>query len=199
MVRPARLRRSFEPARRNCRERGTAFHTVGAQGDAVFAYATTSDPVPRGAAMLTASPGATPIPVVVRHGSRQLDMRVRCLHADLRPRPQVHSHAGTYVIQEIAGKSKLAGPEVVMAHRLLKNNAATLVGHSAYAPITAAAAARLGIPTQVAVPIVETATRPADRAQSSRCGRPRRGRKDSLGLRCPGPGEVDYGLAAALP
>ena len=58
--------------------------------------------------------------------------------------------------QEIAGTRKLVGPEVVMAHRLLKNNAATLVGHSAYALITAAAAARLGIPTEAAVPIVET-------------------------------------------
>ena len=65
-------------------------------------------------------------------------------------------HAGAYVTQEIAGKPKLVGPEVVMAHRLLKNNAAKLVGHSAYALITAAAAAQLDIPTEDAVPIAET-------------------------------------------
>ena len=64
-------------------------------------------------------------------------------------------HAGAYVTQEIAGTRKLAGPEVVMAHRLLKNNAAGLVGHSAYALITAAAAAELDIPTEDAVPITE--------------------------------------------
>jgi hypothetical protein len=60
------------------------------------------------------------------------------------------------VTQEIAGKRKLVGPEVVMAHRLLKNNAAELVGHSAYALITAAAAAQLDIPTEDAVPIAES-------------------------------------------
>ena len=65
-------------------------------------------------------------------------------------------HAGAYVTQEIAGTRKLAGPEVVMAHRLLKNNAAKLVGHSAYALVTTAAAAQLDIPTEDAVPIAET-------------------------------------------
>ena len=64
-------------------------------------------------------------------------------------------HAGGYVTQEIAGKPKLVGPEVVMAHRLLKNNAAKLVGHSAYALVTTAAAAQLDIPTEDAVPIAE--------------------------------------------
>jgi hypothetical protein len=43
-----------------------------------------------------------------------------------------------------------------MAHRLLKNNAAKLVGHSAYALVTTAAATQLGIPTEEAVPIAET-------------------------------------------
>lgn len=65
-------------------------------------------------------------------------------------------HTGTYVTQEIAGKRKLVGPEVVMAHRLLKNRAPELVGHGAYALITAAAAARLDIPTEASVPIAET-------------------------------------------
>ena len=65
-------------------------------------------------------------------------------------------HGGAYVIQEIAGRRKLAGPEVVMAHRLLKNGAGEQVGHGAYALITAAAAARLDIPTEASIPIAET-------------------------------------------
>jgi hypothetical protein len=65
-------------------------------------------------------------------------------------------HAGVCVIQEIAGRRELVGPEVVIAHRLLKTGAAALVGHSAFALITAAAAARLSIPTEAAIPIVET-------------------------------------------
>lgn len=65
-------------------------------------------------------------------------------------------HDGAFVIQEIAARRELVGPEVVMAHRLLKTGAAELVGHSAYALITAAVAARFDIPTEAAVPIVET-------------------------------------------
>ena len=61
-------------------------------------------------------------------------------------------HAGPYVIH----RGELVGPEVVIAHRLLKTGAAELVGHGAFALITAAAAARFGIPTEAAVPIVET-------------------------------------------
>jgi hypothetical protein len=65
-------------------------------------------------------------------------------------------HAGAFVIQEIAARRELVGPEVVMAHRLLKTGAEELIGHGAYALITAVAAARLDIPTAAAVPIVET-------------------------------------------
>jgi hypothetical protein len=127
------------------------------EGDAVFAYATNPAPVPRGAAML--------------------DCLAEC-HADFRRRLGMARgiwscwcdacsridvldlkfilHAGVYVIQEIAGRRELVGPEVVIAHRLLKTGAAALVGHSAFALITAAAAARLSIPTEAAIPIVET-------------------------------------------
>jgi hypothetical protein len=65
-------------------------------------------------------------------------------------------HAGAFVIQEIAGRQELAGPEVVMAHRLLKSGAADAVGHRAYALISAAAVARFDIPTDAANPLVET-------------------------------------------
>ena len=44
----------------------------------------------------------------------------------------------------------------VPVHRLLKTGAAELVGHGAFALITAVAAARFDIPTEAAVPIVET-------------------------------------------
>jgi hypothetical protein len=127
------------------------------EGDAVFAYATDSAAVPRGAAML--------------------DCLTEC-HADFRRRLGMARgiwpcwcdacarvdvldlkfilHGGTYVIQDIAGRRELSGPEVVIAHRLLKTGAAELVGHGAFALATAAAAARLDIPTEAAIPIVET-------------------------------------------
>ena len=63
-------------------------------------------------------------------------------------------HAGAFVTQEIAGRAELVGPEVVMAHRLLKNDAADLVGHGAYALVTAVAATRFAVPTDRAIPLV---------------------------------------------
>jgi hypothetical protein len=53
------------------------------------------------------------------------------------------------------GGTELVGPEVVMAHRLLKTEAASLVGH-AYALVTEDAAALFDVPTDGGVPVVET-------------------------------------------
>jgi hypothetical protein len=60
------------------------------------------------------------------------------------------------VIQAIAGRQELVGPDVVMAHRLLKSGAAELVGHGAYALVTDVAAARFDVATDGAFPLVET-------------------------------------------
>ena len=65
-------------------------------------------------------------------------------------------HAGRFVLQQIAGSRELSGPDVVMAHRLLKNGAAELVGHDAYALISASAVNRLQVPVSGAIPITET-------------------------------------------
>lgn len=127
------------------------------EGDAVFAYATNLDPVPRGAAMLDC------LTECYADFRRRVGMARdiwpcwcdACLRIDALELKFI-LHTGAYVTQEIAGKRKLVGPEVVMAHRLLKNRAPELVGHGAYALITAAAAARLDIPTEAAVPIAET-------------------------------------------
>ena len=65
-------------------------------------------------------------------------------------------HAGRYVLQQIAGSRELSGPEVVMAHRLLKNGAADLVGHGAYALISEAAVRQLSVSVAGARPTTET-------------------------------------------
>ncbi len=65
-------------------------------------------------------------------------------------------HVGPFVIQDIVGQRELVGPEVVIAHRLLKSQAGRVVDRSAYALVTDAAAAELGIPIENATPIVET-------------------------------------------
>ncbi len=127
------------------------------EGDAVFAYATNSAMVPRGAAMLDC------LTDCYADFRRRLGMARgiwpcwcdACSRIDVLDLKFI-LHAGTYVIQEIADRRELVGPEVVMAHRLLKTSAAELVGHGAFALITAAAATRFDIPTEAAVPIVET-------------------------------------------
>ncbi len=65
-------------------------------------------------------------------------------------------HAGRYVLQQIAGGRELSGPDVVMAHRLLKNGAADLVGHGAYLLISEAAASQLSVSVAGAIPTTET-------------------------------------------
>ena len=64
-------------------------------------------------------------------------------------------HLGTFAIQEIAGRPELAGTDVVIAHRLLKNGAAAAAGTGAYLLVSESAASGLGLPTDSAVRVVE--------------------------------------------
>jgi class 3 adenylate cyclase len=65
-------------------------------------------------------------------------------------------HHGDYVIQRIAGQEELLGPEVNIAHRLLKNHAQELIGPRPYALLTDAAMTSLGVPPAGMVPTTET-------------------------------------------
>ncbi len=55
-------------------------------------------------------------------------------------------HHGEYVVQRIFGNEELAGPDVIVAHRLLKNHARDLVGDQPYALISDAALEALEVP-----------------------------------------------------
>jgi hypothetical protein len=55
-------------------------------------------------------------------------------------------HRGDYAVQSIAGHEELLGPDVTMAHLLLKNTVADVIGPSAYVLITEAAVQHLEIP-----------------------------------------------------
>jgi uncharacterized protein DUF2652 len=127
------------------------------EGDAVFAYSDDSTSIPR--------------------GQEALDCLGKC-YADFRHRvDNVYAistcwceacsgidrldlkfvlHAGSFVIQDIAGQRELVGPQVVLAHRLLKSRAADLVGHNGYVLVTDAAADALDIPSEDAVQLSET-------------------------------------------
>ena len=133
------------------------FSLAKLEGDAVFAIAGAADDVPTGEALLNCLRAC------------HADFRARladvgevwtctcaaCLRAEALDLKFV-LHAGPYVVQEIAGSREVTGPEVVMAHRLLKNHAAEVVGSGAYALLTDAAVRRLDVPTDGAVAITET-------------------------------------------
>ena len=64
-------------------------------------------------------------------------------------------HCGSYVVQSIAGHDELLGPDVTMAHLLLKNNVAEVFGRSAYALLTQSAAQQLDVPLAESTPHTE--------------------------------------------
>jgi hypothetical protein len=64
-------------------------------------------------------------------------------------------HHGEYVLQSIAGHQELLGPDVTVAHLLMKNHVSDHIGRSAYALFTESAAAHLDVPLAHALPIDE--------------------------------------------
>ncbi len=64
-------------------------------------------------------------------------------------------HSGNYAVQSIAGHDELLGPDVTMAHMLLKNRVSDLIGRSPYALVSRSAAQRLEIPLDQATPHTE--------------------------------------------
>lgn len=65
-------------------------------------------------------------------------------------------HHGAYVVQRIVGREELAGPDVIVVHRLLKNHARDLVGDLPYALLSDATMAALDVPDEGMVAGVET-------------------------------------------
>ena len=126
------------------------------EGDAVFVYAT-DHAVPRGQAVLdcigacyadfrqrvASARTVWPCECEACQGIDQLDLKFVL-------------HAGVFVTQSIAGRDELVGPEVVVAHRLLKSRAGAAVGQVAFALITDAAAVSLDIPRDGSLALVET-------------------------------------------
>ena len=126
------------------------------EGDAVFAYATNGAEVPRGQALLDCI-GAC------YGGFREQVGTARsvwpCSCEPCRRIDQLELkfivHAGPFVLQSIAGRPELVGPEVVTAHRLLKSRAADAVGQAAFALVTDAASEWLDVPADGGVHVIE--------------------------------------------
>jgi hypothetical protein len=124
------------------------------EGDAVFAYAPSDAGIPRGDALLDCVQACY-------DGFRRLladaheVWTCRCDACQRIDQLELKFivHAGGFVIQSIAGTAELVGPEVVMAHRLLKNDAAAALGTGAYALLTAPVVERFGVPVDGALPM----------------------------------------------
>ena len=65
-------------------------------------------------------------------------------------------HHGDYVVHRIANQEELAGPDVIVAHRLLKNHARDLVGNRPYALLSDATIEALDVPAEGMLAGVET-------------------------------------------
>jgi hypothetical protein len=64
-------------------------------------------------------------------------------------------HHGEYVLQSIGGHQELLGPDVTVAHLLMKNHVSDHIGRSAYALLTESAAVHLEVPLAHVLPIDE--------------------------------------------
>jgi len=127
------------------------------EGDAVFAFAPALDGLPRGRALLDCLAAChAAFRAQLGQGESMwtcsCDACARITHLDLK----FVLHAGPFVMQPMGGATELVGSEVVMAHRLLKTDAATLVDGGAYALVSDAAARRLDVPTEEARPMTAT-------------------------------------------
>lgn len=116
------------------------------EGDAVFAFAADADLGLRGDAILSCMNNCY---AAFRGQVRAMESAITCgcnacslgIKLDLK----FVMHYGAYVVQPIAGRPELLGPDVNAVHRLLKNRAAELVGGGAYALLTRSATEHLEI------------------------------------------------------
>ena len=127
------------------------------EGDAVFAFAPDADLSLRGQSLLAcmnACYAAFQENVVAME--RALTCGCSACSFGITLDLKFVMHHGGYVIQPIAGRQELLGPDVNAVHRLLKNHANDIVGDRAYALLTSAATSHLEVPVATASPLTET-------------------------------------------
>jgi hypothetical protein len=123
------------------------------EGDAVFAHATDGELALRGESVLRCIERCY-ADYRDRRDKTQSQMPCNCSVCSSLQVLELKFvlHHGQYVVQPIAGRDELLGPDVTLAHLLLKNNVASEVGRSAYALVTEPATRYLEIPLEGSVP-----------------------------------------------
>ena len=124
------------------------------EGDAVFAYASDDADVPRGDELLASLQACyDDFRRLLADAHDVWTCRCdACMRIDQLELKFI-VHAGRFVIQSIAGAAELVGPEVVMAHRLLKNDAPKVLGSGAYALLTSPVVERFEVGIDGALPM----------------------------------------------
>ena len=126
------------------------------EGDAVFAYSPDDGFDMRGGAVLEC------ISHCYEDYRARRDKTENLMLCDCQACSRLHTlelkfvlHRGSYAVQAIAGHEELLGPDVTMAHLLLKNNVTDTVGRTAYALLTESATEHLEIPLDGSIPHTE--------------------------------------------
>jgi uncharacterized protein YndB with AHSA1/START domain len=114
------------------------------EGDAVFVYLP-GDRVD--ASMLLDTIDATYFAFRRRQEAIDRATQCDCNACVLIPRLDLKfvAHHGRWGRQRVAGSEDLSGPDVILAHRLLKNRVAEVIGHPGYAFYTDAVMAAMGV------------------------------------------------------
>jgi hypothetical protein len=114
------------------------------EGDAVFAYAPLSR-VPRGETLLELIEATY---VAFRDHVEAIRRRTTCTCRACQGLPTLDlkfiTHHGSYILQDMAGVTKLVGTDINLAHRLLKNHVKESTGWRAYALFTDAVFDHMG-------------------------------------------------------
>ena len=132
------------------------FNVVKFEGDAAFAVAP-DDITPRGVPMLDLISKCYE-DFVDRRSAAGLIWTCTCNACSRRETLDLKFvvHHGEYFVQAVGSQIEVVGPDVNIAHRLLKNAAAELVGSLGYSLFTEATTEALALPLSDAASLTET-------------------------------------------
>jgi uncharacterized protein YndB with AHSA1/START domain len=127
--------------------RGT-FTLAKLEGDAIFAYAADPKDLSEGPSLVTSIEGTY---FAFRHRQAVIDRATSCTCDACSKIPTLNLkfvvHHGSYVAHDVAGSRELVGPDVIVAHRLLKNEIKEKLELNGYAFFSGHCAERYGLDT----------------------------------------------------
>lgn len=126
------------------------------EGDAVFAFAAEDDLELHGPSVLGFVHGCYEAYRARLEAARNL-MFCNCDACSSIGRLELKFvlHHGAYVVQSVAGRPRVLGPDVTAAHLLLKNHVRDVIGDMGYVLLTESAATHLEVPLDHAHAITE--------------------------------------------